>query len=98
MKKKKKKKVVKEEDEFAKKLEALNIEGNEGEEPVVVDEQDGDMEKGTGIWQHDENKAVTYNKLLSRFFVSLAQKNPDHASSGTRSYKITLVSNHHTKN
>jgi len=88
MKKKKKKKVVKEEDEFAKKLEALKIEGNEDEEPVATDEQEGDMEKGTGIWQHDETKAVTYNKLLERFFVSLAQKNPDHASSGTRSYKI----------
>ncbi|KAM7200152.1 hypothetical protein V8F33_004085 [Rhypophila sp. PSN 637] len=89
LKKKKKKKVVKEEDEFAKKLEALKIEGKEGEEAPAAEEQDdGDMEKGTGIWEHNEEKPITYNLLLSRFFVSLTQKNPDHASSGTRSYKI----------
>ncbi|KAK3370312.1 domain found in IF2B/IF5-domain-containing protein [Podospora didyma] len=91
MKKKKKKKVTKEDDEFAKKLEALNLEGKEGEEAVAaVDEnvQEGDMEKGTGIWAHDETKSINYEPLLSRFFVLLTQKNPDHASSGTRSYKI----------
>ncbi|KAK3325216.1 domain found in IF2B/IF5-domain-containing protein [Apodospora peruviana] len=90
MKKKKKKKVVKEDDEFAKKLEALKIEGKEGEEATAAaeDEDAGDMEKGTGIWGHDETKVINYNPLLSRFFVLLAQKNPDHASSGTRSYKI----------
>jgi translation initiation factor 2 subunit 2 len=94
--KKKKKKVPKEgaKDDFAAKLAALDIEGKEEEgeaaEPAAekkpVDE--GDMEKGTGIWQHDETKAVSYELLLSRFFNLLAQKNPDHASSGSRSYKI----------
>ncbi|KAK3327297.1 eukaryotic translation initiation factor 2 beta subunit [Cercophora scortea] len=91
MKKKKKKKVVKDDDDFAKKLEALNIEGKDGEEAApAADEnvQDGDMEKGTGIWQHDETKAINYEPLLSRFFTLLSQKNPDHASTGTRSYKI----------
>ncbi|KAK3953929.1 domain found in IF2B/IF5-domain-containing protein [Pseudoneurospora amorphoporcata] len=89
MKKKKKKKVAKEDDEFAKKLEALNIEGKEGEEAAPEeDEQDGDMDQGTGIWAHDETKTITYNPLLSRFFALLSQKNPDHASTGTRSYKI----------
>jgi translation initiation factor 2 subunit 2 len=92
MKKKKKKKVTKEDDEFAKKLEALKLEGKEGEEaaPAVAEigEQEGDMEKGTGIWQHDESKTISYDPLLGRFFALLAQKNPDHASSGTRSYKI----------
>ncbi|KAK3309138.1 domain found in IF2B/IF5-domain-containing protein [Chaetomium strumarium] len=89
MKKKKKKKVVKEEDEFAKKLEALNLEGGESAEaPAEGDVQDGDMEKGTGIWAHDETRTISYNPLLSRFFTLLAQKNPDHASTGTRSYKI----------
>ncbi|KAK4191200.1 putative eukaryotic translation initiation factor 2 subunit beta [Podospora australis] len=90
LKKKKKKKAPKEEDDFAKKLEQLKIEGNEGEEPAAAetDEQDGDMEKGTGIWQHDETKTINYDPLLSRFFALLSQKNPDHASSGTRSYKI----------
>ncbi|KAL3427112.1 hypothetical protein PVAG01_00621 [Phlyctema vagabunda] len=94
MKKKKKTKKPKEtEDEFAAKLAALDIEGKEGaegEEPAAekkpVDE--GDMEKGTGIWQHDESKLIGYELLLGRFFTLLAQKNPDHASSGSRSYKI----------
>lgn len=89
MKKKKKKKVPKEEDEFAKKLEALNLEGGEGAEaPAEEGAQDGDMDKGTGIWAHDESRTINYNPLLSRFFALLAQKNPDHASTGTRSYKI----------
>lgn len=94
MKKKKKKKVPKDgEDDFSAKLAALDIEkdGGEGEaaapaESKTVDE--GDMEKGTGIWQHDELKPIGYELLLSRFFNLLAQKNPDHASSGSRSYKI----------
>ena len=95
MKKKKKSKKPKEgtEDEFAAKLAALDIEGKEGEgegdapaEKKPVDA--GDMEKGTGIWQHDETKNIGYELLLSRFFTLLAQKNPDHASSGSRSYKI----------
>jgi len=94
LKKKKKKKTPKEgEDEFAAKLAALDLEkdGEEGEaapaaEPAAVDA--GDMEKGTGIWQHDDTKRIGYELLLSRFFTLLAQKNPDHASSGSRSYKI----------
>lgn len=89
MKKKKKKKAPKEEDEFAKKLEALNLEGGEGAEaPAEEGTQEGDMDKGTGIWAHNESRTINYNPLLSRFFALLAQKNPDHASTGTRSYKI----------
>ncbi|KAK4144309.1 putative eukaryotic translation initiation factor 2 subunit beta [Dichotomopilus funicola] len=89
MKKKKKKKVPKEEDEFAKKLEALNLEGAEGAEAAAEENvQEGDMDKGTGIWAHDESRTINYDPLLSRFFALLAQKNPDHASTGTRSYKI----------
>ncbi|KAF4631306.1 hypothetical protein G7Y89_g6833 [Cudoniella acicularis] len=99
MKKKKKSKKPKEgtENEFAAAIAALEIEGKEGEgegegedaepaEKKPID--DGDMEKGTGIWQHDETKPIGYELLLSRFFTLLAQKNPDHASSGSRSYKI----------
>lgn len=89
--KKKKKKAPKEgaKDDFAAKIAALDINEKEGEVATAekpVDE--GDMEKGTGIWQHDETKAIGYELLLSRFFNLLAQKNPDHASSGSRSYKI----------
>ena len=93
MKKKKKTKKPKDEgDDFAAKLAALDIEKEEGEEggeaAVEKVEDTGDMEKGTGIWQHDETKKIGYELLLSRFFTLLAQKNPDHASSGSRSYKI----------
>ncbi|KAF3058577.1 putative eukaryotic translation initiation factor 2 subunit beta [Daldinia childiae] len=93
LKKKKKKKATKadEGDEFAAKLAALDLDkegGAEGAADTKGEEQSGDMEKGTGIWSHDETKAISYDLLLSRFFSLLAQKNPDHASSGTRSYKI----------
>ena len=95
MKKKKKKKAPKDgEDDFTAKLAALDIEkeGEEGEASAAAAEakiaDDGDMEKGTGIWQHDELKPIGYELLLRRFFSLLAQKNPDHASSGSRSYKI----------
>ncbi|KAH8687553.1 domain found in IF2B/IF5-domain-containing protein [Tricladium varicosporioides] len=94
MKKKKKTKKPKEggDDDFAAKLAALDVkdgEAAEDAEPVEAAPVDaGDMEKGTGIWQHDETKAIGYELLLSRFFTLLAQKNPDHASSGSRSYKI----------
>ncbi|KAI1851060.1 hypothetical protein JX266_003725 [Neoarthrinium moseri] len=91
MKKKKKKKVTKDEaDELAAKIAALEVdkEGGEDEAEVEQEEQSGDMDQGTGIWQHDETKAISYDLLLSRFFSLLSQKNPDHASSGSRSYKI----------
>ncbi|KAH9906676.1 domain found in IF2B/IF5-domain-containing protein [Xylariomycetidae sp. FL2044] len=95
MKKKKKKKAPKEgtEDEFAAKIAALNLEkGADGEavaDPTKADGgQEGDMDKGTGIWEHDETKPIVYDLLLSRFFSLLSQKNPDHAQSGSKSYKI----------
>ncbi|KAK1971730.1 domain found in IF2B/IF5 [Colletotrichum sublineola] len=90
-KKKKKKKTTGdgEEDEFAAKLKALDLEGNqEGGEAAEETVDDGDMDAGTGIWQHDETKALSYSLLLNRFFHQLSQKNPDHALSGSKSYKI----------
>ncbi|KAG9236387.1 domain found in IF2B/IF5-domain-containing protein [Amylocarpus encephaloides] len=95
MKKKKKTKKPKEgtEEDFAARVAALELGENAADaeeaapaEAAPVDE--GDMEKGTGIWAHDETKTIGYELLLSRFFTLLAQKNPDHASSGSRSYKI----------
>ncbi|KGQ05639.1 putative eukaryotic translation initiation factor 2 subunit beta [Beauveria bassiana D1-5] len=50
--------------------------------------ESGDMEAGTGIWAHDETRGINYPLLLSRFFTLLQQKNPDHALSGTKTYKI----------
>ncbi|KAF5025199.1 hypothetical protein F66182_2665 [Fusarium sp. NRRL 66182] len=86
LKKKKKKKVAKD-DDFTKQLEKLELkEGEETEE--APQEQEGDMNQGTGIWAHDEDKPIVYTLLLQRFFSQLAEKNPDHAYSGTKSYKI----------
>lgn len=89
MKKKKKKKVKDvgpEDDEFTAKLKELEVKDEEGEEPAPEDE--GDMDAGTGIWAHDETKPIVYTMLLNRFFSQLAQKNPDHAITGSKSYKI----------
>ncbi|KAI0502836.1 domain found in IF2B/IF5-domain-containing protein [Xylaria bambusicola] len=85
LKKKKKKKPKTNDDEFAAKLAALNLD-KEGEDNG--DEQAGDPEKGTGIWQHDQTTPIPYSMLLDRFYSQLAEKNPDHASTGSRSYKI----------
>ncbi|KAI8672580.1 EIF2B-5 domain-containing protein [Fusarium sp. Ph1] len=86
LKKKKKKKTSKvEKDKFTEQLEALEKEDDEPTEEVV---EEGDMNEGTGIWAHDETKSIGYSMLLQRFFSQLAQKNPDHALSGTKSYKI----------
>lgn len=89
--KKKRKKVKKaegaEEDEFTAKLKQLEVkDAEEAEEAAQEDE--GDMETGTGVWTHDESKTIPYTMLLSRFFTVLSQKNPDHSLSGTKSYKI----------
>ncbi|CAG9999510.1 unnamed protein product [Clonostachys byssicola] len=86
-KKKKKKDTAAEDDEFAAKLKQLEVEDKEeATEEVAAD--DGDMDVGTGIWSHDETKTINYSLLLNRFFSQLSQKNPDHALSGTKSYKI----------
>lgn len=86
IKKKKKKKVPKEGDDFAAKLAALDLDGKEAEDEAPVEE--GDVDKGTGIWTHDETRAVPFDLLLGRLFKVMAEKNPDHASSGSKSYKI----------
>ncbi|PHH64096.1 hypothetical protein CDD81_4971 [Ophiocordyceps australis] len=86
MKKKKKKKAKEpgDEDDFTAKLKQLDVKDDGAE----ADDDQGDMDAGTGIWAHDETKTIGYSLLLQRFFSQLSQKNPDHALSGTRSYKI----------
>lgn len=86
-KKKKSKKVEDGDEEVSSKLKNLDLE--DGEQGADASEQDaGDMDEGTGIWAHDETKTIGYSMLLQRFFHQLSQKNPDHALSGTKSYKI----------
>ncbi|KAM0233653.1 hypothetical protein ACHAPO_006941 [Fusarium lateritium] len=88
LKKKKKKPKATKDDDFTKQLEKLEL--HEGAEEAEEDpqEQEGDMHEGTGIWAHDETKAIGYTMLLSRFFSELTQRNPDHVMTGTKSYKI----------
>lgn len=52
------------------------------------EEMDGDMVAGTGIWGHDEEKPIKYDKLLERFFAHLHSAHPDLLSSGSKSYVI----------
>ncbi|KAL6704095.1 translation initiation factor eIF-2 beta subunit [Coniothyrium glycines] len=91
LKKKKKSSKKKVEDDFEAKLAAAGGDKAEGEDEPAAPEpevQEGDMMKGTGIWQHDATTPITYSLLLSRFFTLLHSQHPDLASSGTKSYKI----------
>ncbi|TLD29293.1 hypothetical protein PspLS_03491 [Pyricularia sp. CBS 133598] len=93
LKKKKKKKPLQDgEDEFAKKLKAMELNDNQAEEGEAEAEEpeveEGDMDEGTGVWAHDATETIPYKMLLGRFYKLLEEKNPDHATSGTRSYKI----------
>lgn len=76
-------------DDFDAKL--AKSEGGEKDAPAddadePVPEDAGDMDEGTGVWQHDSTAPVHYNLLLSRFFKLLDEHNPDIGSG--KSYKI----------
>ena len=90
LKKKKKKKSTKaaDADDFDAKLASAGVDeaAEPAEEEAPVDE--GDMEKGTGIWQHSSTQPIGYPHLLSRFFTLLHDSHPDLLSGGSRSYKI----------
>ena len=89
-KKKKKSSKPKSGDDFDAKLaEAGGIDETTGETTTESAEaQEGDLEKGTGIWNHSATAPISYNLLLTRFFSLVNQYNPDILSSGTKSYKI----------
>jgi len=90
--KKKKKKKPKTDDFEAKLREAGADDTEEKEEAPAVQapstSQEGDLEKGTGIWQHSSTIPIEYVPLLSRFFSQLHSQHPDLAGSGGKSYKI----------
>ena len=97
LKKKKKKKVPKasETDDFEAKLAeaGVNENGDGGEKPATAQQEEenldeGDMMQGTGIWGHNEEKPIKYDKLLERFFAHLHSAHPDLLSSGSKSYVI----------
>ncbi|KAF2794833.1 hypothetical protein K505DRAFT_274424 [Melanomma pulvis-pyrius CBS 109.77] len=90
-KKKKKSKPKADTGDFEAALAAAAGEGEaEGEAAAEAAEpvEEGDMLKGTGIWQHDATTPVSYTLLLNRFFTLLHSQHPDLASSGSKSYKI----------
>ena len=98
LKKKKKKKPAKaaEADDFEAKLAEAGVNEN-GEvdasakaatQEGQAEEIEGDMVAGTGIWAHDEEKPIKYDKLLERFFAHLHSAHPDLLSSGSKSYVI----------
>ena len=94
LKKKKKKKTTKAADggDFDAKLAEAGVGENEdGETEGAGDSapaEDGDLEKGTGIWAHNSTQPISYPQLLTRFFTLLHSHHPDMLSSGSRSYKI----------
>ena len=95
LKKKKKKKAPKADaDDFEAKLEKLGVNEHgetttdEAAAPPPEEEIEGDMIQGTGIWAHNESKAIKYDKLLERFFAHLHSAHPDLISGGSKSYVI----------
>ena len=93
LKKKKKKKTTKSTDteDFDAKLAEAGVNENgeiEGTAAEPAPTEEGDLEAGTGIWQHSATQPITYPLLLSRFFTLLHNSHPDLMSGGTRSYKI----------
>lgn len=93
LKKKKKKKTTteKKDDDFEARLAEAGVGDEATEKAPAASEgtaQDGDFEKGTGIFQHDAATPIGYPLLLSRFFTILSSHHPDILSNGSKSYKI----------
>ena len=91
VKKKKKAKKAKAEDadDFEAKLaKAGGTENEEVSKDEEPSEDAGDMNEGTGVWQHDATQPISYSLLLGRFFTMLNAHNPDLMMSGSKSYKI----------
>lgn len=93
-KKKKKSKKTADADDFEAKLAEAGAteqaDDDDAAAPAAAQStsQEGDLEKGTGIWQHSNTTPIEYPLLLTRFFSQLNHHNPDLASSGGKSYKI----------
>ncbi|KAL9033121.1 MAG: hypothetical protein Q9214_007659, partial [Letrouitia sp. 1 TL-2023] len=93
LKKKKKKKAPKaaDGDDFDAKLAEAGVnEDEEGANGAAQEApiEEGDLEKGTGIWHHNATQPISYPLLLTRFFTLLHNHHPDLLSSGSKSYKI----------
>lgn len=58
---------------------------------VEVEEElteEGDPEKGTGLWNHSATKDLGYGQLLGRFYALMYSHHPDMMSGTSKSYKI----------
>lgn len=82
-----KKKKSKKTDKKSKSAEPAEAEA-EAEPDDGGEEEGGDPDEGTGIWNHNARKDLNYGQLLDRFFQTLQEKNPDMMSGKTKSYKI----------
>lgn len=85
--KKKKKKSKPKADDFDAQLAEVG-EGGEANKSEKDTAQEGDMIKGTGIWEHDNQEQISYSNLLSRFFTLLHDRHPDLVGASVKSYKI----------
>lgn len=84
-----KKKKPKKTDKKSKSAEPAESEAEAEAEPDDGGEEEGgDPDEGTGIWNHNAKKDLNYGQLLERFFQILQEKNPDMMSGKTKSYKI----------
>lgn len=79
-----KKKKPKKTDKKTKPTEPTETEAEAG----AGEEEGGDPNEGTGIWNHNAEKDLNYGQLLDRFYQILQDKNPDMMSGKVKSYKI----------
>ena len=77
-------------DSFEAKLAEAGVgeEGDGGNAAAEEPKEDGDPEKGTGIWSHNATTPISYPSLLKRFYLLLDKDHPDMLSGGSKSYKI----------
>lgn len=85
--KKKKKKTKPKDDDFEAKLAQAGVE-QVADSAAEAGDQEGDWEKGTGVFSHDNKTPIAYPLLLDRFFNLLNHFNPDILAGGSKSYKI----------
>ncbi len=74
----------------AKLAEAGLNESGDAEKPVDEEEpiEEGDPDKGTGLWSHGATKDIGYTQLLDRFYKLMYSHHPDMMSGTSKSYKI----------
>lgn len=95
-KKKKKPKAVDADDFEAKLAEAGAVDDKPADESGDATKeagkdaavQEGDLFKGTGVWNHDSTTPINYASLLSRFFTLLHDSHGDLGGGSMKSYKI----------